>query len=118
MTLLHLRDIASRSSDRLTIVSEMLDVRNRDLADVTQTDDFIVSEQIVSLYLAQVAEDRRQAAIFTELLDAEGVEIHLKPIADYVRHGHGGGLRHPRRGGPAAARGRHRIPAAPVGDRA
>jgi voltage-gated potassium channel Kch len=85
VTLLHLRDIASAASERFTIVSEMIDVRNRDLADVTESDDFIVSDQMVSLYLTQVAEDRRMAAVFAEFLDVAGHEIYLKPLGDYVR---------------------------------
>jgi hypothetical protein len=85
VTLLHLRDIASRSERPFTIVSEMLDVRNRELADVTRSDDFIVSEHMVSLYLTQVAEEGRLVSVFAELLDADGAEIYLRPIADYVR---------------------------------
>ena len=36
----------------------MLDVRNRELAEVTQADDFIVSDKLVSLMLAQVSENK------------------------------------------------------------
>jgi len=85
VTLLHLRDIASHTDERFTIVSEMLDVRNRELAMVTRADDFIVSEQLVSLYVTQVAEDKRLAAVFADLLDPEGSEIYLRPITRYVR---------------------------------
>jgi hypothetical protein len=85
VTLLHLRDIASISGRRFSIVSEMLDVRNRDLAVVTRADDFIVSDRLVSLYLTQVAEEKRLAAVFADIFDAEGSEIYLKPAADYVR---------------------------------
>ena len=49
VTLLHLRDIAAKPAERFSIVSEMLDVRNRDLAEVTRADDFIVSDRLVSL---------------------------------------------------------------------
>src|SRR5262249_33875920 len=44
VSLLHLRDIAATAGRRFSIVSEMLDVRNRDLAEVTRADDFIVSD--------------------------------------------------------------------------
>jgi voltage-gated potassium channel Kch len=85
VTLLHLRDIASRSAQPFTIVSEMLDPRNGDLAKVAQADDFIVSDHLVSLYLTQVAEDKRLAAVFADILDAEHSEIYLRPVAGYVR---------------------------------
>jgi Trk K+ transport system NAD-binding subunit len=87
ITLLHLRDIADRQSLDLSIVSEMLDVRNRDLAQVTRADDFIVSDRLVSLMLSQVAENRDLGAVFDDLFDPEGSEIYLKPAADYVEAG-------------------------------
>ncbi len=36
----------------------MLDVRNRELAEVTRADDFIVSDKLVSLMLSQVSENK------------------------------------------------------------
>lgn len=87
VTLLHLRDISARSGEPVTIVTEMLDARNGDLAKVAQADDFIVSDQIVSLYLTQVAENKRLAGVFADILDAEHSEIYLRPIASYVRTG-------------------------------
>ena len=41
--------------------SEMLDLRNRALAEVTRADDFIVSARLVSLLMAQVAENASSA---------------------------------------------------------
>ncbi len=85
MTLLHLRDIRERSGKGFTIVSEMLDVRNRTLADVTRADDFIVSDHLVSLVLTQISENKYLNTIFGDLFDPEGTEIYLKPARDYVR---------------------------------
>ncbi|HMK07730.1 MAG TPA: hypothetical protein VK449_01745 [Anaerolineales bacterium] len=84
VTLLHLRDIAERGGRELSIVSEMLDVRNRRLADVTRADDFIVSDRIISLMLAQISENKALHAVFQDLFDPEGAEIYLKPAGDYV----------------------------------
>ena len=42
----------------------MTDVRNRELAEVTRTDDFVVSNKLVSLMLAQASENEHLAAIF------------------------------------------------------
>ena len=36
----------------------MLDVRNRELAEVTKADDFIVSDKLISLMLSQVSENK------------------------------------------------------------
>ena len=88
VTLLHLRDIESKSgANRYSIVSEMLDVRNRELAQVTQADDFIVSENLTSLLVAQVTENRDLRAVFDDIFDSDGSEIYLRPASDYVALG-------------------------------
>ncbi len=87
VTLLHLREIGEQKGRAFSIVSEMLDVRNRALAEVTKADDFIVSDRLISLMLAQISENKRLAAVFDDLLDPEGSEIYLKPAAAYVRPG-------------------------------
>ncbi|MBC8078112.1 MAG: potassium transporter TrkA [Chloroflexales bacterium] len=87
ITLLHLRDIANHSQQPFSMVSEMLDTRNRVLAEVTRADDFIVSDKLVSLILAQVSENKALNAVFTDLFDPEGAEVYLKLVSDYVRLG-------------------------------
>jgi hypothetical protein len=88
VTLLHLRDIETLSgADRYSIVTEMLDMRNRELAEITQADDFIVSERLTSLLVAQVTENKDLRALFDDIFDADGSEIYLKPAADYVQLG-------------------------------
>jgi voltage-gated potassium channel Kch len=84
MVLLQLRDIEARLGDKFSIVSEMLDDRNRELADVTRADDFIVSDKLVSLLMSQIAENKYLGDLFTDILNTEGSEIYLKPARDYV----------------------------------
>ncbi len=62
----------------------MLDARNRELAEITQADDFIVSEKLTSLLMAQVTENKDLRAVFDDVFDADGSEIYLKPAADFV----------------------------------
>jgi voltage-gated potassium channel Kch len=87
VALLHLRDIAEKTGQQFSIVSEMLDLRNRALAEVTRADDFIVSDRLVSLYLSQVAENKSLAAVFADLFDADGSEVYVRPATDYVAAG-------------------------------
>jgi voltage-gated potassium channel Kch len=87
VTLLHLRDIVAGSGAQLTITSEMLDDRNRELAQVTKVDDVIVSDRVLSLMLTQLSENENLAAVFAELFAAEGSEVYLRPAADYVQLG-------------------------------
>lgn len=87
ISLLHLRDIADDKGLNFNIVSEMLDVRNKELASVTKTDDFIVSNQLISLLMTMVSENKDLMAVFTDILDADGSEIYLKPVEMYVKAG-------------------------------
>lgn len=84
VTLLHLRDIVSHDETPFSIVSEMLDLRNRELAEVARVDDFIVSEHLISLLLAQFSENESLFEVFQGIFDPEGAEIYLKPVEDYV----------------------------------
>ncbi len=84
VTLLHLRDIAERDETPFSIVSEMLDLRNRELAEAAKVDDFIVSEHLISLMMAQLSENAELLGVFTDMFDPEGSEIYLKPMSDYV----------------------------------
>jgi voltage-gated potassium channel Kch len=87
VSLLHLREIAERSGRSFSIVSEMLDDRNRELAEIARADDFIVSDRLVSLMMSQVSENKEYAAVFEELIDPEGSELYLKPAEEYVKPG-------------------------------
>jgi voltage-gated potassium channel Kch len=87
VTLLHLRDMAQKDQTPFSIVSEMLDLRNRELAEATQVDDFIVSEHLISLMMAQLSENAELFDVFADIFDPEGAEIYLKPISDYVATG-------------------------------
>jgi ion channel POLLUX/CASTOR len=87
VTLLHLRDIGGKTGRAFSIVSEMLDVCNQKLAEVTRADDFIVSDKLVSLMMTQIAETPALGDVFRDLFDPEGAEIYLKPAGDYVETG-------------------------------
>ncbi|KAA1380932.1 potassium transporter TrkA [Aeromicrobium fastidiosum] len=89
VTLLHLREIVGdrTKGERPSVVSEMLDDRNRALAQVAHVDDVIVSDEILSLILSQLSENDRLEAVFQDLLDADGAEIYLRPVRDYVLEG-------------------------------
>jgi voltage-gated potassium channel Kch len=87
ITLLHLRDIAQKTNKRVSIVSEMLDITNRRLAEVTRADDFIVSDRLVSLLLSQISENKELNIVFRDLFSSEGSEIYLKPVGHYVKTG-------------------------------
>jgi Trk K+ transport system NAD-binding subunit len=85
--LLHLRNIGERFNKDMSIVSEMRDLRNRDIGIVAKADDFIVGENISSLILSQISENKALKSVFDVLFDSEGSEIYLKPISQYWSEG-------------------------------
>jgi len=84
VTLLQLRRLSDAAGRHVNVVSEMADARNRALAEVTRADDFVVSNQLVSLMLAQASENKYLSAIFAELLDENGSEVYIRPASEYV----------------------------------
>jgi hypothetical protein len=87
VTLLHLRDIAEKDQTPFSIISEMLDLRNRELAEVAHVDDFIVSDHLISLMMTQLSENSDLQPVFEDMFDPEGSEIYLKPIGEFIETG-------------------------------
>lgn len=85
ITLLHLRNIAVQHDIDMNIVSEMMDLRNRTLAQVAKADDFIVSDKLVSLMISQLAENKALDKVLGILFSADGSEIYIRPITDYIK---------------------------------
>ncbi|MFG2483660.1 NAD-binding lipoprotein [Streptomyces virginiae] len=85
VTLLHLRAIGEAAGREQSLTTEMSDDGNRLLAPARAGADFIVSGRLISLLMTQISESPYLADVFEELFQAEGNELHLKPVADYVR---------------------------------
>jgi voltage-gated potassium channel Kch len=87
ITLLHLRNLADAAGTRLSIVSEMMDIRNRALAQIARADDFIVSDKLASLMMSQLSENKNLDKVFRVLFSSEGSEIYIRPMTDYIKLG-------------------------------
>lgn len=87
ITLFHLRELGRRLGTKLRIATEMLDDRNRKLADVADVDDIVVSDEFVSLLLSQVSETAELAELFEQLFAVGGAQFYLRLVASYVRPG-------------------------------
>jgi ion channel POLLUX/CASTOR len=87
LTLLILQQaFAEKSSTRRPrIVTELLDARDVDLARATGADDFVVSDELSSLMLAQLAERSDLEPVFADLFDVAGSALALHPARWYVR---------------------------------
>lgn len=84
LTLLHLRDIEETRGQKLHIISEIEDVNNTEIVDLAKTDDFVISESIASKMITQISENKYLTKVFVGLLAAEGSEIYIKPIEQYL----------------------------------
>ena len=65
------------------IVAELLEQRHTPLALATGADDFIVSDELTSLLIAQLSERHELDLVFRDLFDQEGATIELCPALAY-----------------------------------
>ena len=87
ITLLNIQHIRQKNDYPLTITSEILDLKNRILVNSEDNDDFVVSDHLISLALAQVSENKALGPVFDTLFNPYNSEIYLKPITNYVKIG-------------------------------
>lgn len=90
LTLLHVRDILDEAGDpdnEPFVVSELLSDKFRKIADESDVKDIVVSSELVSLLLIQLAENPMLLPLYQDLFDADGSEIYLKPASYYVELG-------------------------------
>jgi len=90
LTLLQVRqamDLPGSPNQGIRLVTELLDSRDVELAMIANPDDFVVSERLTSLLLAQLSENRDLRAVFRDLFDEDGVELVLVPAERYATLG-------------------------------
>ncbi|MDQ1394691.1 MAG: hypothetical protein QOF30_3668 [Acidimicrobiaceae bacterium] len=88
MTLLHVRQFREAHpelSASMSVVTEVLDIRDVDLARVAGAEDLIVSERLTALMLSQLAELPDREQVFTELFDVAGSQLCMRPVSDYAQ---------------------------------
>ncbi|OWM79336.1 hypothetical protein CDL15_Pgr003509 [Punica granatum] len=72
------------ASDKSIIISEILDSRTRNLVSVSRISDYVLSNELVSMALAMVAEDKQINRVLEELFAEEGNEMCIKPAEFYL----------------------------------
>ncbi|XP_022748683.1 ion channel POLLUX-like isoform X5 [Durio zibethinus] len=73
-----------QASDKSIIISEILDSRTRNLVSVSRISDYVLSNELVSMALAMVAEDKQINSVLEELFAEEGNEMCIKPAEFYL----------------------------------
>ena len=66
------------------VTCEMRSVENQMLAQGTTVSDFVISRNIASLMMSQIAENRELREVFEKLLSSEGFEVYMKPAKYYL----------------------------------
>jgi K+/H+ antiporter YhaU regulatory subunit KhtT len=87
LTLLNLRAMAKSRNHEINVVSEMLNDKNRELAESTSADDFIVSDKLVSNMITMVSENGAMRHILQSILSSDGAQVRLHPANWYVKTG-------------------------------
>ncbi len=88
IALLLLRDFRSKAGvEKQEVCSEILDPKNRELAATTEINDIVISNEMVSMVLAQITYEPRVRAVLEDLFQSEGSEIYLKDISLYAPPG-------------------------------
>ncbi|CAD5189494.1 unnamed protein product [Musa acuminata subsp. malaccensis] len=73
-----------QASDKSIIISEILDSRTRNLVSVSRISDYVLSNELVSMALAMVAEDKQINRVLEELFAEEGNEMCIKSAEYYL----------------------------------
>jgi voltage-gated potassium channel Kch len=87
LSLMVIDRVLAHTGHRPRVVAELLDARDVELAQVTGGDDFVVSDALGSLMMAQLSEHAELKAVFDDLFAADGAAIHIQPASVYVGPG-------------------------------
>lgn len=87
LLLLLLREIGGEQSienqEKTKIITQVLDSENQDLILQTDVDDFIISNKLITMVLAQMSEEPRIKKLYDDIFSEEGSEIYVKPAYLY-----------------------------------
>ncbi|KAJ6360834.1 hypothetical protein OIU77_004788 [Salix suchowensis] len=76
-----------QASDKSVIISEILDPRTKKLLAMSKISDYVLSNELVSMALAMVAEDQQINDVLKELFAEEGNELQIRQANLYVFEG-------------------------------
>lgn len=85
LSLMHVR--ALNPENARNVVAELIDPNNVELGRRGDSDEFIVSQQLISLLLAQLSESPHLVDVFADLFDGAGTAVALHPAERYVESG-------------------------------
>ena len=88
LTLLEMLKLDNMKQNHLAsefrVIAEILDSSKAKLAEFTETEELIISDNLVALLMSQLTENPDLNFVFNDLFDAEGASINMLPIERYV----------------------------------
>jgi hypothetical protein len=87
LTLVTLNRTFESLDDAPRVVAEILESRTVPIAAATGVDDFVVSDELASLLISQLAENPALAAVFDELFSEGGSTIMMQAAIPYLSEG-------------------------------
>uniref|UniRef100_A0A6B2KZP9 RCK N-terminal domain-containing protein n=1 Tax=Arcella intermedia TaxID=1963864 RepID=A0A6B2KZP9_9EUKA len=87
VTTLFIQDIQKKLGNECDLVSEICSPNTKSLISSSSRSGWVVSNELIAMILAQMAECRENRLVWEELFLPEGNEIYFKPIAGYVEPG-------------------------------
>ena len=72
-----------------SIVIEIYDEKNREIVELTEVSDYIISDTIISSVISQLSEEKRLYYVFDELFSGEGCEIYMFSADNYIENFNG-----------------------------
>ncbi|MDO8309211.1 MAG: hypothetical protein Q7V58_12755 [Actinomycetota bacterium] len=83
LALMHVRSVAEVTAHEENVVAELLDPNDVELGGDSANSDFIVSQKLISLLMAQLSESPHLAPVFADLFDSDGAVVALHPAERY-----------------------------------
>ncbi|GAA3629231.1 CASTOR/POLLUX-related putative ion channel [Flavivirga jejuensis] len=80
--LLLLRKVLSKDSG-LHIITQVLNSENQEIITQTNVDDFIISNKLITMILAQLSEETLMKNFYDDIFSEDGSEIYVKPATLY-----------------------------------
>ena len=87
LTMLQMNTLFEDSKNKVhptRLVAEILDSRKAELARVAAVDDLVISDNLAALVVAQISENPALSPVFTDLFDASGASVNMRPIEEYA----------------------------------
>ncbi|MDP2288875.1 MAG: hypothetical protein Q8M73_09975 [Actinomycetota bacterium] len=87
LALMHVRRFTAGEGDSQNIVAELMDPNDVELGGNSDNNDFIVSQRLIGLLMAQLSESPHLRDVFADLFDSDGSVVAMHPFERYLPFG-------------------------------